>query len=65
MLFQVLTFVIFDVKARKHEEYDKGEILFQACTALDGESPEEIAAKIHELEYAHFPQVIEEYLKRL
>lgn len=48
-----------------NEEYDKGEILFQARTKLQGESPEEIAAKIHELEYAHFPQVIEEYLNRI
>lgn len=48
-----------------NEEYDKGEVLFQAKTALNGENPEEIAAKIHQLEYAYFPEVIEEYLNRV
>jgi len=47
------------------EEYDKGSILFQAKTALTPEeTPESLAAKIHELEYKHFPQVIETFLNK-
>lgn len=44
-----------------NEHYDEGGIIFQAKTQLSSEdSPEDIAHKIHELEYAHFPKVIEE-----
>ncbi|MCC4211873.1 phosphoribosylglycinamide formyltransferase [Leeuwenhoekiella parthenopeia] len=47
------------------EEYDKGSILFQAKTQLTpNETPESLAAKIHELEYEHFPQVIETFLNK-
>lgn len=46
-----------------NEAYDKGKILFQAkCPVDSADGPEEVAAKIHELEYTHFPKVIEEYL---
>lgn len=44
-----------------NEHYDKGQIIFQASIAvLDSDSAEDIAAKIHLLEYEHFPRVIEE-----
>ena len=44
-----------------NEHYDEGAIIFQAKTEVDSnDSPEDIANKIHELEYAHFPVVIEE-----
>ncbi len=47
------------------EEYDKGSILFQAKTQLTAEeTPESLAAKIHELEYEHFPQVIAKFLNK-
>ncbi|PHQ31323.1 phosphoribosylglycinamide formyltransferase [Leeuwenhoekiella nanhaiensis] len=47
------------------EEYDRGSILFQAKTALTKEeTPVSLAAKIHELEYEHFPQVIETFLNK-
>lgn len=47
-----------------NEHYDEGAIIFQAKTALSpNDSPEDIAAKIHELEYANFPRVIEEMVK--
>jgi len=43
-----------------NEHYDEGNIIFQAKTILSKEdSPETIAEKIHELEYAFFPKVIE------
>jgi phosphoribosylglycinamide formyltransferase-1 len=43
--------------------YDEGAIIKQAKTSvLPEDSPEEIATKIHELEYEYFPKVIEELL---
>lgn len=46
-----------------NENYDEGAIIFQAKTKLsDSDSAEDIANKIHELEYQHFPQVIEKIL---
>lgn len=46
-----------------NEEYDKGEILFQAkCEVKDGETANSLATKIHTLEYEHFPKTIERYI---
>lgn len=46
------------------ENYDSGKILFQAeCPLLEDDTPEALAGRIHELEYTHFPHVIEEYIK--
>ena len=46
-----------------NEEYDKGEILFQAKVEVSPEdTPSTLASKIHELEYEHFPLVIEQYI---
>lgn len=48
-----------------NEEYDKGEILLQKKTEiLPVNTAEEIAQKIHELEYQYFPATIEEYLAK-
>ena len=48
------------------EEYDRGEVLFQAeCPVLSDDTPDTLAGRIHQLEHRHFPVVIEEYLKRL
>jgi len=45
-------------------EYDKGNIIFQAIISIsDGETPETLAEKIHELEHEHFPVVIEKLLE--
>jgi len=47
-------------------EYDEGDIIFQARCGIDSEeSPDSLAAKIHELEYEFFPMVIENLLKEL
>ena len=44
-----------------NEHYDEGAIIFQATTQLEpSDSPEDIAQKIHLLEYEHFPKVIEQ-----
>jgi len=46
-----------------NEKYDEGEIIFQAECSIDpGETPETLASKVHALEYAHFPVVIEKLL---
>ncbi len=48
-----------------NEHYDEGGIIFQAKTEVtDNDTPESIAQKVHELEYAHFPRVIEETLSK-
>ncbi len=46
-----------------NENYDEGEILFQGRCAVDADcTPEEIARRVHELEHAHYPRVIEEWI---
>jgi phosphoribosylglycinamide formyltransferase-1 len=43
-------------------EYDKGEILFQAqCPVVPDDTPETVAAKVHELEYRYFPECVERW----
>ncbi len=43
-----------------NESYDDGAIIFQKSIKLDeNDTPEMVAAKIHELEYEYFPTVIE------
>lgn len=45
-----------------NEQYDKGQILFQAkCAVLENETPEQIAEKVHELEYQYFSASIENW----
>ena len=49
-----------------NNQYDKGDPIFQArCPVEAGETPESLAKKVHALEYAHFPRVIEEILQNL
>lgn len=46
-----------------NENYDEGAVIFQAtCPVLPTDTPEEVAIKVHALEYAHYPHVIEEVL---
>lgn len=43
-----------------NENYDEGKIIFQAHTALNElDTPDSIAAKVHELEHKYFSKVIE------
>jgi phosphoribosylglycinamide formyltransferase-1 len=47
-----------------NERYDEGKILFQEkCSVNDTDSAEQIAQKVHALEYAHYPRIIEEWIK--
>lgn len=46
-----------------NEKYDEGKIVFQArCRVTADDTPETIAQKIHQLEYQHFPGVIEQWI---
>lgn len=46
-----------------NENYDEGAIIHQVkTTVLPEDTPELIAHKVHELEYEHFPKVIERLL---
>lgn len=48
-----------------NDKYDEGEIIFQTKTKIEkDETPESLAEKIHQLEYKHFPQVIEQLLQQ-
>jgi phosphoribosylglycinamide formyltransferase-1 len=42
-----------------NHEYDRGDIIFQAtCPVESSDTPESLAARIHQLEYEHFPKVL-------
>ena len=46
-----------------NRQYDDGSIIFQAkCKVMERDTPEDLAARIHELEYEHFPRVVEQLL---
>ena len=46
-----------------NEQYDDGAIIFQAKTAItEMDSVDVIAKKVHQIEYEHFPRVIEKLL---
>ena len=46
-----------------NDRYDEGQIIFQvSCPVLCSDTPEDVAAKVHALEYKHFPEVIDKLL---
>ena len=46
-----------------NENYDEGAIIFQARTpVLKTDTPKDVVAKIHKLEFEHFPKIIEKVL---
>ena len=49
-----------------NEHYDEGDIIFQAtCNLQPGDTPEDVALKVHKLEYIHFPKVIESVVEKI
>lgn len=49
-----------------NERYDEGATLAQFTVAVSpDDTPDSLAAKIHELEYAHFPEIIEREIAKL
>ena len=48
------------------ENYDEGTTFFQAkCPVLPTDTPDDVASKVHALEYEHVPHVIEEIMHTL
>ena len=46
-----------------NHKYDEGKLIFQATVPVEAnDSAEDIAKKVHQLEYEHFPKVIEKLL---
>ncbi|TRZ46272.1 phosphoribosylglycinamide formyltransferase [Robertkochia solimangrovi] len=46
-----------------NEHYDEGAVIFQQSTPVaETDTAEDVAAKVHELEYAHFPVIIDQLL---
>ncbi len=46
--------------------YDDGQIIFQGkCRVVPEDTAEDVATKVHQLEYAHYPVVIEEQIRKL
>jgi phosphoribosylglycinamide formyltransferase-1 len=49
-----------------NNQYDEGDIIFQTrCKVAPEDTPDTLAAKVHALEYKHFPVVIEELVAKL
>lgn len=45
--------------------YDEGKILFQAtCPVWPNDTPDTLAQRVHQLEYAHYPRVISELFRQ-
>jgi len=48
------------------DKYDNGDIIMQVkCPVLPGDTPELLAHRIHALEYANYPVVIEELVRKM
>lgn len=46
-----------------NERYDEGRVLFQAsCPILENDTPGTLAERVHALEHAHYPVVIDRWL---
>ncbi|MBP3669571.1 MAG: phosphoribosylglycinamide formyltransferase [Bacteroides sp.] len=46
-----------------NEHYDEGAIILQAkCPVIEGDTPGTLANRVHQLEYEHYPAVIEKLL---
>lgn len=49
-----------------NERFDEGEHLVQVeCPVLPNDTPESLAARIHELEHTHYPEAIEDLVNKM
>ncbi len=49
-----------------NEHYDEGGIIFQAtCPVHPGDTFQEVAQRVHQLEYQYYPHVVEQLLHKL
>jgi len=48
-----------------NENYDEGSIVFQAkCPVLEDDTADDVASRVHELEYRHYPEVIGRWIEK-
>ncbi|MFT4203296.1 MAG: phosphoribosylglycinamide formyltransferase [Chitinophagaceae bacterium] len=48
------------------EIYDNGKVLFQtSCPVAETDTADDIAAHVHALEYAHFPEQVEKWIEEM
>ncbi|MDD2525108.1 MAG: phosphoribosylglycinamide formyltransferase [Bacteroidales bacterium] len=48
-----------------NDQYDKGDVIFQtSCPVYPSDTPEEVAMRVHGLEYTYYPQVIRNLVSR-
>jgi phosphoribosylglycinamide formyltransferase-1 len=48
-----------------NENYDEGQIIFQSSVTVGAnDDAEKVAHKIHNLEYMHFPRIVDEIIKK-
>ena len=49
-----------------NEHYDEGRIILQvSCPVLPDDTPETVAARVHQLEHQYYPEVVEEVILSL
>ena len=49
-----------------NERYDEGDVVFQAvCEVLPTDTPDDVAAQVHALEYEWYPKVVEQLVASL
>lgn len=49
-----------------NEHFDQGEHILQVtCPVLPNDTPNDVAKKVHQLEYTHYPEVIEKIINRM
>jgi len=49
-----------------NDAYDEGDTIFQAiCPVEPGDSADDLATRIHSLEHAHYPKVVEKLVEQL
>ncbi|HJD76267.1 MAG TPA: phosphoribosylglycinamide formyltransferase [Bacteroides reticulotermitis] len=49
-----------------NEHYDEGDVIFQAaCPVLPSDTPDDVAKKVHVLEYTHYPILIDRIVSGL
>jgi phosphoribosylglycinamide formyltransferase-1 len=49
-----------------NENYDEGNLIFQAfCPVEPGDGPEDLAQRVHDLEYRHYPEQIKKLVESL
>jgi phosphoribosylglycinamide formyltransferase-1 len=48
------------------EHYDEGAVIFQAsCEISESDTPDDVAQKVHQLEYRYYPEIIEKVVNQL